>query len=70
MKGPGEASLKMLNALLGAKTCSSRKWDTILGDGLIPPDKAGPEREPALLQEYGCTVIAMVGSQGTLHELL
>lgn len=30
VKGPGEASLNMLNALLGVKTCSSRTWDTIL----------------------------------------
>lgn len=71
VKGPGEVLLKMLNALLGAY--SSR--DTILGWALIPPDgaepvssdKAGPEREsiPAtLLQEDGCTVIAMVGGTG------
>lgn len=28
VKGPGEASLKMLNALLGVKTHLNRKWDT------------------------------------------
>lgn len=39
LKGPGEVSLKMLNVLLGAKTFLSRKCNTVLGDGLIPPDR-------------------------------
>lgn len=75
VKGPGEASLKMLYVLWGAKTflvgSGTQSWEVdgslLTGAEPLSSDKAGPKRESipsTLLQEDGCTVIAMVGGTG------